>query len=305
MNVYYFEVNEKDDEERLDVFVSKKIEKFSRSYIKKIINDGMISINGQKRKPNYKLKIGDRLEVLIPELVETEILAEDIYIDVIYEDDHILIVNKPQGMVVHPAQGNHRGTLVNALLTHCTSLSGIGGVKRPGIVHRIDKDTSGLIIVAKTDAAHLRLSKELKERSITRKYIALVEGKMKHDDGVVDAPIGRHLNERKKMAVVNRNSRSAKTYYKILERFDNNTLIEAQLETGRTHQIRVHMAYLGHPVVGDITYGYKKQNLKLDGQLLHSYKLEFYHPITNEFLKFCIPVPDYFEDVLKKLRQKL
>lgn len=305
MNVYYFEVKEKDNENRLDVFASEKIEKFSRSYIKKIIKDGMISVNGEKRKPNYKLKTGDKLEVLIPEPVEMEVLAEDIYIDIIYEDEHILIVNKPQGMVVHPAQGNYSGTLVNALLWHCTSLSGIGGVKRPGIVHRIDKDTSGLIIVAKSNEAHLRLSNRLKERSIARKYIALTEGKMKMKNGVVDAPIGRQQNDRKKMAVADRGGRYAKTYYKVLEIFDNNTLIEAQLETGRTHQIRVHMAYIGHPIVGDTTYGYKKQKIKLDGQLLHSYKLEFFHPITNAYLEFCIPLPDYFEDVLKKLRQKL
>ncbi len=302
MDAYYFEINEKDGDNRLDVFVSKKVETFSRSYIKKLIIDGKVSVNGIKRKPNYKLKINDKIEVLIPDPTEPEIIGEDIDIDVIYEDAHILIVNKPQGMVVHPAQGNYSGTLVNALLMSCTSLSGIGGVKRPGIVHRLDKDTSGLIIVAKTDKSHLKLSKQLKEHSITRKYIALLEGKMKLENGVINMAIGRNPNDRKKMAVVSKNGRNAITYYKVIERFDNNTLIEARLETGRTHQIRVHMAYMGHPIVGDALYGYNKQKHDLDGQLLHSYKLEFNHPVTDEFLKFSIPLPDYFENILKKLR---
>ncbi len=305
MEVYYFDVDGTECDVRLDVFISDKIKIFSRSYIKKIIDDDAVSVNNTLKKPNYRLKIGDKIKVTVPEPVEAKIEAQDIDIDVVYEDEHILIVNKPQGMVVHPAHGNMDGTLVNALLKHCTSLSGIGGVKRPGIVHRIDKDTSGLIIVAKTDEAHIELSKQLKERSIIRKYIALLEGRMKTEEGIINAPIGRHPNDRKKMAVVDKNGRNAVTYYKAIERFKSNTLIEAQLETGRTHQIRVHMSYLGYPIAGDTLYGYKKQRLSSKGQFLHAYILEFYHPVTKEYLKFRANLPDYFEDTLKKLRQAL
>jgi 23S rRNA pseudouridine1911/1915/1917 synthase len=305
MEIYYFDVDETDCDVRLDVFISNKIKMFSRSYIKKIIDDDAVSVNNTVKKPNYRLKIGDKIKVIVPEPVEAKIEAQNIDIDVVYEDEHILIVNKPQGMVVHPAHGNKDGTLVNALLKHCTSLSGIGGVKRPGIVHRIDKDTSGLIIVAKTDEAHIELSKQLKERSIIRKYIALIEGRMKAEKGTINAPIGRHPNDRKKMAVVDKNGRNAVTYYKVIERFNSNTLIEAQLETGRTHQIRVHMSYLGYPITGDTLYGYKRQKISSKGQFLHAYILEFYHPVTGEYLKFRINLPDYFDDILKKLRQAL
>lgn len=305
MDIYLLDVTESDVDTRLDVFISNKIKGFSRSYIKKVINDGMVNVNGIKKKSNYRLKGGEHIEILIPKPVEMEIKAEDIDIDIVFEDDYILVVNKPQGMVVHPAHGNYNGTLVNALLNHCTNLSGINGVIRPGIVHRIDKDTSGLIMVAKTNDAHIVLSKQLKEHNITRKYIALLEGRMKSESGTVNAPIGRHPVDRKKMAVVSKNGRIAITHYKTLECFDNNTLIEAQLETGRTHQIRVHMSYLGHPVVGDMLYGFKKQKFDLRGQLLHAHILGFNHPITNEYLEFSAPIPNYFDQILKRLRQKL
>ncbi len=290
---------------RLDLFILSKIGGLSRSYINKIIKDGLVKVNGSLEKPSYKLKFVDIIEVHIPAPVEPEILAEKIDIDIIFEDDYVLVVNKPQGMVVHPAHGNDSGTLVNALLYYCSNLSGINGVKRPGIVHRLDKDTSGLIMVAKTNEAHIALSKQLKERTIIRKYMALVEGIIKTDSGIIETFIGRHPNDRKRMAVLKKGGRVAITRYNTIEYFDNNTLIEAQLETGRTHQIRVHMSYLGHPVVGDLLYGYKKQKYQLKGQLLHSYILGFEHPFTGEYMEFYSPVPCYFEEVLNRLKQSL
>ena len=303
MSIYLFDVKEGEIGIRLDVFITQKVGKLSRSYVKKIINDGYVNIKGAELKPNYRLKKGDRVEVIIPELVEPEIKAENIKLNIIYEDDNILIINKPQGMVVHPAHGNYSSTLVNALLYYCTSLSRINGIKRPGIVHRIDKDTSGLIMVAKTNEAHNALSKQLKEYRIKRRYIALLEGRINNKYGKIDKPIGRNPIDRKRMAVIYKNCKEAVTYYKVLEYFNNNTLIEARLETGRTHQIRVHMSYLGFPIVGDSLYGYKRQKFNLKGQLLHAYSLGLFHPITNEFMEFNAPLPSYFKETIEELRQ--
>ncbi len=305
MDIIKLDVYESDINNRLDVFISKKTEGHSRSYIKKIIDDGMVKVNGNIKKSNYRLKAGEHIEVSIPKPIELELKAENINLDIVYEDDYILVVNKPQGMVVHPAHGNYSGTLVNALLNHCTNLSGINGVIRPGIVHRIDKDTSGIIVVAKTNEAHMKLSEQLKEHKINRKYVALLEGRMKIESGTIDAPLGRHPLDRKKMTVVNKNGKNAITHFKILELYESNTLIEAQLETGRTHQIRVHMAYCGHPVVGDTVYGYKKQKFKLRGQLLHAKTLGFLHPHSNEYMEFDVPIPDYFEEVISILRKRV
>ncbi|MCK9217873.1 MAG: RluA family pseudouridine synthase [Firmicutes bacterium] len=305
MNDFLLNVTEQDISTRLDVFISNKIKTYSRSYIKKLINDGMVNVNNVIRQPNYRLKSGEQVKVFIPKTVKVDIKPENIKIDIIYEDNYIMIINKPQGMVVHPAHGNYSGTLVNALLYQCTSLSGINGIIRPGIVHRLDKDTSGLLVVAKTNVAHIELSNQFKEGSTIRKYVALLEGKMKSETGVVKAPIGRHPVDRKKMMVTSKNSKYAETKYKILESFKNNTLVEAKLETGRTHQIRVHMSYIGHPVVGDILYGYKKNRFNLKGQLLHASILGLNHPITKKDLKFRAPLPDYFVKVLGSLRCQL
>lgn len=305
MKTVDLEAFDSDNGKRIDIFLSEKVEGYSRTYFKKLIEDEMVMVDGKPRKANYKLKTGDKIVVTLPDPVELEVKPEDIDIDIVYEDDELLVVNKPQGMVVHPAHGNYSGTLVNGLLKRCHGLSGINGVIRPGIVHRIDKDTSGIIVVAKTNEAHIALSEQLKEHSIDRKYIALLEGRLKEESGTVDAPIGRDPVNRKKMTVVSKNGKNAVTHYKVLELFDSNTLIEARLETGRTHQIRVHMAYIGHPVVGDPVYGYKKQRFKLNGQLLHAAFLGFVHPKTQEYMAFTAPLPEYFKKVLDILRNKI
>jgi len=305
MEIIELEAMNCDAGKRIDVFLAEKIDGYSRSYLKKVIEDKLVTVCGEVKKANYKLKLGDKIKVLMPSPVNLEIKPEDIDIDVIYEDDVLLVVNKPQGMVVHPAHGNYRGTLVNALLKRCHGLSGINGVIRPGIVHRIDKNTSGVIVVAKTNEAHLDLSQQLKNHTIERKYIALLEGRLKEEKGTIDAPIGRDPFNRKKMAVTSKNSKNAVTHYRVLELFKANTLIEARLETGRTHQIRVHMAYIGHPVVGDTVYGYKKQRFKLEGQLLHAALLGFVHPVTKKYMEFTAPLPDYFEKILNTLRSNL
>ena len=239
----------------------------------------------------------------MPEPIELEIKAENISLDIVYEDNDMLVVNKPQGMVVHPAAGNYTGTLVNALLYHCgDSLSGINGEKRPGIVHRIDKDTSGLLLVAKNDNAHQKLSSQIKEHSLTRAYKALVHGNIKQDSGRIDAPIGRHPSDRKKMTITDKNSREAVTNFRVLERYGRYTFVECILETGRTHQIRVHMSKNGHPIVGDKTYGVKKEEFNLTGQLLHAYKVGFIHPVSGEYMEFVSELPDYYMNVLDRLR---
>ena len=291
---------------RIDRFLSAKLAELTRSRLQKLIEDGDVTVNGSAVKANYKVKVSDYVCIDPPELKEPEIIAEDIPIEIVYEDTDMLVVNKPQGMVVHPAAGNYSGTLVNALMSHCgDSLSGINGERRPGILHRIDKDTSGLLMVAKNDRAHLMLSEQIKEHSLTRAYKALVHGGFSEDAGTIDKPIGRHPTERKKMTVTEKNSRNAVTHYKVLERFGKYTFIECVLETGRTHQIRVHMSNMGHPIVGDKTYGVRKEEFSLDGQLLHAYKIGFIHPTSGKYMEFVSDIPNYFEKVLYILRERL
>lgn len=286
---------------RIDKFLADKLTDVTRSHIQKLIESGDVTVNREKVKPNRKLKPGDFVNVIIPEAQTADILPQDIPLDIIYEDDHLLVVNKPQNMVVHPAAGNYTGTLVNALMHHCgSSLSGINGVIRPGIVHRIDKDTSGLLLVAKDDFTHNGLAAQIKDHSLTRKYIAIVHGKFRNDEGTVDAPLGRHRTDRKKMCVTDKNSKNAVTHYKVLKRFSEYTFLECKLETGRTHQIRVHMASIGHPVLGDKTYGIKKEKYNLSGQLLHAKLLGFVHPVTNEYLEFETDIPERFKRFLNK-----
>lgn len=303
METIRIEIEEQNIGKRIDAFITEHIEGQSRSYIQKLIEQQSVLVNGEGTKSNYKLRKNDLVEVVIPDPVPLEVEAEDIELNVVYEDEDLIVINKPQGMVVHPAHGNYTGTIVNALLSHCDNLSGINGVMRPGIVHRIDKDTSGIIVIAKNNEAHVSLSEQLKEHSITRCYNALVEGRLKQDSGTIETMIGRNPKERKEMAVVERNGKRAVTHYKVLDRFENHTLVEARLETGRTHQIRVHMAYIGHPIVGDPVYGYKKQRFDTAGQLLHARILGFVHPRTGEYMEFEAPLPEYFQDILRKLHK--
>lgn len=289
---------------RLDVFLSKFFEDKSRSYLQNLIEEGSVRINGSSKKSNYKLRAGDMVDVNIPEPIGLNVEPEDIPLDIVYEDSDVIVVNKPQGMVVHPAPGVYSGTLVNALLYHCKDLSGINGVARPGIVHRIDKDTSGILVVAKNDNSHNKLAEQLKDHSMTRTYVALVEGIIKKEEGTVDAPLGRHPVDRIKIAVV-KDGRRAVTHYRVLETLKNNTLIECRLETGRTHQIRVHMAYISHPLVGDPVYGHKKQRFNLEGQMLHAKKLGFIHPTTGKYIEFHCDIPEHFKRVLDILRKEL
>ncbi|MBO8136550.1 MAG: RluA family pseudouridine synthase [Desulfotomaculum sp.] len=298
---YIFEINEQDAGTRLDKFLAREIEDLTRSYIQKLLCEGMAKINGKEVKPSYKLQTGDKIELIEPDPVELTVEPENIPLDIYYEDEDVIVVNKPQGMVVHPADGNYSGTLVNALLYHCRDLSGINGVLRPGIVHRIDKDTSGLLVVAKNDASHLDLAGQLKEHSVTRRYLALVHGNLQVESGTIEAPIGRDPSNRQKMAVTDKNSKQAITHFKVKKRFGQYTLVECQLETGRTHQIRVHMAYIKHPVVGDPKYGGKTKKFNLNGQLLHAAVLGFKHPRTAEYLEFEAPLPKHFQAVLNNL----
>lgn len=288
-----------DKSERLDVFLSEKLDK-TRSAVKKLVDDGEITVNGNKVKAGRTLKIGEEIFVNIPDPVKLDLEAENIPLDIIYQDKDIAIINKPQGMTVHAGNGTHGSTLVNALLYHLDSLSGINGVIRPGIVHRIDKDTSGLLVVAKNDAAHLSLSEQIKNKTCHRIYLALLEGTVKQNDGVIDTFIGRSDKNRTMMAVKD-SGRRAVTHFKVLKRYKEFTFAEFKLETGRTHQIRVHCKYIGHPIVGDPVYGYEKQKFKLNGQLLHAWKLELTHPSTGERMSFEAPLPDYFQAVLQKL----
>lgn len=288
---------------RIDKYLAEAVETLTRSAVQKLIENGHISVNGKLPAKNLKLKAGDEMTVSLPEPEICEALPENIPLDIVYEDEDLLVVNKPRGMVVHPAVGNYTGTLVNALMYHCgESLSGINGVIRPGIVHRIDKDTSGLLIVAKNDFSHHHLAEQIKVHSFTRKYQAVVTGNLKDDGGTVNAPIGRHPTDRKKMAVTSKNSREAVTHYRVIARYHGYTHIELTLETGRTHQIRVHMAYIGHPVAGDPVYGGKKYLAKLNGQCLHAYYISFVHPRTGETLTFSSALPDYFTDFLNSLQ---
>lgn len=304
METIQLNVDEESKDVRLDVYLSDKLEGKSRSFVQNLIGEGCVFVNKSIKKSNYKLRQDDRIEINLPEPVLLDVKPENIPLDIVYEDSDVIVVNKPQGMVVHPAAGVHEGTLVNALMAHCKDLSSINGVTRPGIVHRIDKDTSGIIVVAKNDNAHNKLAEQLKDHSMTRRYIALVEGIIKQDEGTVDAPLARHPIERIKIAVV-KDGRKAVTHYRVCERYKNSTLVECRLETGRTHQIRVHMAYIGHPLVGDPVYGYSKQRFKLNGQLLHAKVLGFIHPSSEKYMEFEAALPEYFEKVLNILRKEL
>ena len=288
--------------ERIDKYLSEQLEDMTRSHIQKLIKENMVRVNGMAVKSNFKLSASDQIEVEIPELKEPDILPENIPLDILYEDQDILVVNKPKGMVVHPAPGHYTGTLVNAIMYHCKdNLSGINGVLRPGIVHRIDMDTTGSLLICKNDRAHQALAEQLKEHSITRKYHAIVHGRLKEDEGTIDKPIGRHPIDRKKMSVHCTNGREAITHYRVLKRFQQFTYIECQLETGRTHQIRVHMSSIGHPILGDQIYGPAKCPYKLQGQTLHANVLGITHPITGEYMEFDAPLPDYFQALLEKM----
>ena len=293
------------EDERIDKCISNYMENLSRSYIQKIIKEGNVYVNDAVIKANYRAKVDDRVRFTIPDSVEPDIPAQDIPLDILYEDEDILIVNKPKNMVVHPAPGHYEGTLVNAVMFHCKDrLSGINGVMRPGIVHRIDKDTTGSVIVCKNDEAHNAIAALLKTHDITRKYRAIVYGNVKAEQGTVDAPIGRHPNDRKKMAVNEKNGKQAVTHYHVLERFGQYTYIECQLETGRTHQIRVHMASIGHPLLGDTVYSNRKAPFRLEGQVLHAMTLGFIHPGSGEYVEFEAPLPAYFENLLSVLRNQ-
>jgi 23S rRNA pseudouridine1911/1915/1917 synthase len=290
---------------RLDKLLPQLLPELTRSALQKLIEQGCVTRQGKGLAKSEKVSAGDCITVVIPAPEEMDAKPEAIPLDIVYEDDDLLVVNKPKGMVVHPAPGHTSGTLVNALLYHCgDSLSGINGVIRPGIVHRIDKDTSGLLIVAKNDTAHRHLAAQIKEHSFTRVYEAVVYGKLKEDAGTVDAPIGRHPTDRKRMCVTEKNSRNAVTHYEVLERYPGFTHVRLKLETGRTHQIRVHMAYLGHPVAGDPVYGVKKVITSLGGQCLHARVIGFVHPRTGEYLEFGSDLPPYFQSFLRKLQER-
>lgn len=303
MNKIVVSVPEEFDDIRADKFLSEAIDHLTRSALQKLISDGNVEIDGKPIVKSRKLKAGEDISVLIPDAVSLDVEAENIPLDIYYEDDDLLVVYKPKGMVVHPAPGNHNGTLVNALLWHCKdSLSGINGVLRPGIVHRIDKDTSGLLLVAKNDFAHVSLAKQIKEHTLNRIYQTIVYGVNMSDEGDVDAPIGRSTKDRKKMAVIE-NGRSAQTHYSVVKRFVGYTHLMCKLKTGRTHQIRVHMAYIGHPVAGDAVYGPKNVITQLNGQCLHAGTLGFEHPRTGKYMEFTAPLPEYFTEFERKLEE--
>ena len=291
---------------RLDSFLARTVENTSRSAAQQLIDDGRVTLRGKTVKSSYKVAENDEFSVELPEVVEDAgLVAQDIPLDVIYEDGDLIVVNKPKGLVVHPAPGHADGTLVNALMYHCgDSLSGVGGELRPGIVHRIDMETSGLLIAAKNDFAHRHLSDQLKDRSLSRVYETIVRGNIKEESGTIDAPIGRHPTDRKRMAVTQRNSRNAVTHYEVIARYDGYTHLRCRLETGRTHQIRVHLAHIGHPVLGDMVYGMKKPELGLDSQCLHARRIKFIHPRTEEHVELECNLPEYFTTVLEKLKAK-
>lgn len=303
MEQFTYQMGMEDPEDvRLDKWMSESLENLSRSFIQKCIKEGQVLVNGKPQKAGYRLKVDDEIEFWIPEASEPEIEAEDIPLDILYEDADLLIVNKPKNMVVHPAPGHYTGTLVNAVMFHCRGeLSGINGVMRPGIVHRIDKDTTGSLIICKNDKAHNAVAMQLKEHSITRKYRAIVHGVLKQEEGTIDAPIGRDPSDRKRMAINTQNGKNAVTHYKVLQYFQNYTYIECQLETGRTHQIRVHMASIGHPLLGDMIYGCRKTPYHLEGQTLHAMVIGLIHPSTGEYLEVTAPLPDYFVKLLEIL----
>ncbi len=302
MDRFSFTITEELEGERIDKCLSMLIDSLSRSFIQKLIKEDGVFVSGKTVKANYKVKADDEVEFELPDSVEPDIEPENIPLEILYEDKDVIVINKPKKMVVHPAAGHYSGTLVNALMYHCKdSLSGINGVMRPGIVHRIDMNTTGSIIACKNDRAHEAIALQLKEHTIKRAYRAIVHGVIKEDEGVINKPIGRHPVERKKMAVNEKNGKTAVTHYKVLERFKGYTYVECCLETGRTHQIRVHMASLGHPLLGDDVYGPAKCPFKLTGQTLHAKILGFVHPDTNEYIETNAPLPEYFNDLLKKL----
>lgn len=303
MKEYFIVENQAGD--RIDRYLSEELEDRSRSYIQKLIKDQYVIVNDKPVKANYRLSLGDRVEIELPEAKEPDIVPENIPVDILYEDQDIIIVNKPKQMVVHPAPGHYTGTLVNALMYHCGSeLSGINGTLRPGIVHRIDMDTTGSLVVCKNDMAHQSLSEQLKVHSIRRIYVAVVHGNIKEESGTVNAPIGRHPVERKKMSIHAKNGREAVTHFKVLERFGDYTYIQCELETGRTHQIRVHMASIGHPLLGDEVYGPRKCPFpNLQGQTLHAKTIGIIHPRSGEYLEINAPLPDYFIQLLDRLRK--
>ena len=306
MEILNYQVSDGQSGIRIDRYLSEMNEELSRSYIQKLLKEQKITVNGSAVKANYKVQEGDEISVAVPDIKEPDILPEDIPLDILYEDDDVLIVNKPKGMVVHPSAGHTSGTLVNAIMFHCKdNLSGINGVLRPGIVHRIDKDTTGALLVCKNDNAHRNLAEQLKEHSIRRRYRAIVAGVLKEDEGTIEGPIGRHPIDRKKMAVNEKNGKPAITHYKVLERFGNYTYMQFQLETGRTHQIRVHMASIGHPLLGDTLYSSGRSPFKhLQGQTLHAKTIGFVHPKSGEYMEFSAPLPEYFDNLLKLLKSR-
>lgn len=304
MNVLSFTVASDTVSVRIDRYLTEQCPELSRSYIQKLLKDQKVKADHKTVKANYKVQPGQEIVVEIPDAEPLDIQPEDIPLDILYEDPYLLVVNKPKGMVVHPAAGHTGGTLVNAVMAHCgKNLSGINGVLRPGIVHRIDKDTTGALLVCKTDEVHRSLAEQLKEHSIKRRYRAIVRGNLKEDTGTIEGPIGRHPTDRKKMAINYKNGKDAVTHYKVLERFGQYTYVECRLETGRTHQIRVHMSSIGHPLLGDIVYGSGKDPFHLEGQTLHAMILGFIHPITGEYMEFSAPLPEYFLKLLEKLRK--
>lgn len=298
-----FEITEEQEDERIDRFLAQ-LQSLSRSYIQKMMKEEAVKVNGVPVKGSYRIKTDDLVEFMLPEAVEPDIAPEDIPLDILYEDRDVIVVNKPKGMVVHPAAGHYSGTLVNALLYHCgAELSGINGVLRPGIVHRIDRDTTGSVIACKNDAAHGSIAAQLKEHSVNRKYHAICHGVLKADEGTIDRPVGRHPVDRKKMAVNEKNGKQAVTHYRVLKRFKEYTYVECALETGRTHQIRVHMASIGHPLLGDDVYSARKCPFHLQGQTLHAKILGFRHPASGEYIETDAPLPEYFSHLLEILRE--
>ncbi|MGL4772640.1 MAG: RluA family pseudouridine synthase [Clostridium sp.] len=302
MDEMIFTIDENFDGERIDKYLARVLEGKSRSFLQGVIEKGNVKVNEKIVKSNYKLKVLDEVSVDLPEPIHLTVEPEDIPIEIIYEDNDVIVVNKPQGMVVHPAPGNYTGTLVNALLYHCNDLSSINGVIRPGIVHRIDKDTTGVLVVAKNDEAHNKLSAQLKDHSMKREYYALVEGKINSDGGTIDKPLARSKRDRLKIAIMPE-GRRAVTHYEVLERFRTTSLVKCVLETGRTHQIRVHMSSIGYPLVGDPLYGFSKTKFRSDGQMLHAKTLGFIHPSTNEYMEFTTELPSYFNELIDNLRK--
>lgn len=303
METVVFKVEENDAGLRIDKFLNTKIKDKSRSFIQGLIDNKNVLVNGIEKKSNYKVKLADEIVIQLPEPVELNVEAENIPINIIYQDKDIAVVNKEKGMVVHPAPGNYSGTLVNALLYHCDDLSGINGIIRPGIVHRIDKDTSGILVIAKNDEAHNELAKQFKDHTIKREYYALVENRFSEEKGIIDKPLGRNKKDRLKMGI-NEDGKRAVTHYEVIETYNNGiVLVKCNLETGRTHQIRVHMASIGHPLIGDELYGAKKQKVKLQGQALHAKNLGFIHPTTKKYIEFESDLPEYFMHLIEKFRK--